>query len=180
MRSVRGLCPDTDKLRSWSRTGYWDGLTATADIAWTPRGLNRNCCEEIPGQCADAARMSSGNGAAIVRKSRRTYHRTLRVRCADTLWKPCGGSPEIRLTLFAHSATCRIILDKGMVSNQNAGFPIPESRADFVRLNVSKFVRGCADDKALNGRSETGSETERVGSEMNARRRSCARFWNDR
>lgn len=59
---------------------------------------------------------------------------------------------------------------KGMVSRKNHGFPIPESRQKFRSSERIKIVRGCADDNALNGRSETGSETEQVGSEMNGRR----------
>jgi hypothetical protein len=56
----------------------------------------------------------------------------------------------------------------GMVSRKNQGFRVSESRQNRVRLNVSNWmVLG-----ALNGRSETGSETERVGSGMNGRRRS--------
>jgi hypothetical protein len=64
----------------------------------------------------------------------------------------------------------------GMVSNQNTGFPIPESRQKFSSFERIKIACGCADDHALTGRSETGSETEQVGSGMNGRRRSCARF----
>jgi len=60
----------------------------------------------------------------------------------------------------------------GMVSRKNKGFQISESRQNSVRLNVSNWMmRG-----ALNERSETGSETEQVGSGMNGRRRSGARF----
>jgi hypothetical protein len=56
----------------------------------------------------------------------------------------------------------------GMVSRKNQGFRVSESRQNRVRLNVSNWmVLG-----GLNGRSETGSETERVGSGMNGRRRS--------
>lgn len=61
---------------------------------------------------------------------------------------------------------------KGMVSNKNTGFPIPESRHSFCSSERVKIVRGCADDNALNGRSEAGSETKQVGSGMNGRRRS--------
>jgi hypothetical protein len=61
---------------------------------------------------------------------------------------------------------------KGMVSNQNTGFPIPESRQKFRSAERIKLD----EDGALNGRSETGSETEPVGSEMNGRRRSGVRF----
>ena len=59
-------------------------------------------------------------------------------------------------------------------------FRFQKAVTDSVRPNVSKFVRGCADDNALNGRSETGSETKQVGSGINERRRSYARFWNER
>jgi hypothetical protein len=64
----------------------------------------------------------------------------------------------------------------GMVSSKNQGFQVSESRQNRVRLNVSNWMMM----GALNGRSETGSETEQVGSGMNGRRRSYARFWNDR
>jgi hypothetical protein len=56
----------------------------------------------------------------------------------------------------------------GMVSSKNQGFQVSESRQKSrstgrIKLDV---------DGALNGRSETGSETEQVGSGMNGRRRS--------
>jgi hypothetical protein len=56
----------------------------------------------------------------------------------------------------------------GMVSRKNQGFQVSESRQNRVRLNVSNWMMM----GALNGRSETGSETEQVGSGMNGRRRS--------
>jgi hypothetical protein len=59
-----------------------------------------------------------------------------------------------------------------MVSRKNQGFQVSESRQNRVRLNVSNWMMM----GALNGRSETGSETEQVGSGMNERRRSGARF----
>jgi hypothetical protein len=59
-----------------------------------------------------------------------------------------------------------------MVSNQNTGFPIPESRQKFSSFERIKFASGFADYHALIGRSETGSETKQVGSVMNGRRRS--------
>jgi hypothetical protein len=55
-----------------------------------------------------------------------------------------------------------------MVSRKNQGFQVLESRQNHVRLNVSKWMMM----GALNGRSETGSKTEQVGSGMNGRRRS--------
>jgi hypothetical protein len=59
-----------------------------------------------------------------------------------------------------------------MVSRKNQGFQVLESRQNRVRLNVSKWmILG-----ALNGRSETVSETEQVGSGMNGRRRSTRGF----
>jgi hypothetical protein len=63
-----------------------------------------------------------------------------------------------------------------MVSRKNEGFQVSESRQNHVRLNVSNWMKM----DALTGRSETGSETEQVGSGMNGRRWSYARFWNDR
>jgi len=43
-----------------------------------------------------------------------------------------------------------------MVSRKNQGFQVSKNRQNRVRLNVSKWmIMG-----ALNGRSETGSETE--------------------
>jgi hypothetical protein len=53
------------------------------------------------------------------------------------------------------------------VSEKNQGFQVSESRQNRVWLNVSNWMMG-----ALNGRSETGSETEQVGSGMNGRRQS--------
>jgi hypothetical protein len=60
----------------------------------------------------------------------------------------------------------------GMVSRKNQGFQVLESLQNRVRLNVSNWMMM----GALNGRSETGSETEQVGSGINGRRRSGARF----
>jgi len=56
----------------------------------------------------------------------------------------------------------------GMVSRKNQGFQVSESRQNRVWLNVSNWMMM----GALNGCSETGSETEQVGSGMNGRRRS--------
>ena len=81
------------------------------------------------------------------------------------------------------AAVARLVslsLIRGWCLTKMPAFPFQKAATDFVRLNVSKCVLGCADDKALNGRSETGSETEQVGSGVNGRRRSGARFWNDR
>jgi hypothetical protein len=60
----------------------------------------------------------------------------------------------------------------GMVSRKNQGFHVSESLQNRVRLNVSNWMM----IGALNGRSETGSETEQVGSRINGRWRSGARF----
>jgi hypothetical protein len=59
-----------------------------------------------------------------------------------------------------------ISLGDGVIKNQ--GFQVSESRQNHVRLNVSNWMMM----GALTGRSETGSETEQVGSGMNGRRRS--------
>ena len=61
---------------------------------------------------------------------------------------------------------------RGWCLTKMTGFPIPESRPKSRSTERLEFVRCCADDRALTGRSEIGSETERVGSEMNGRRRS--------
>ncbi len=55
-----------------------------------------------------------------------------------------------------------------MVSRKNQGFQVSESRQNRVRLNESNRMMMVA----LKGRSETGSETEQVGSGLNGRRRS--------
>jgi hypothetical protein len=60
----------------------------------------------------------------------------------------------------------------GMVSRKTQGFQVSESLQNRVRLNVSNWMMM----GELNGRSETGSETEQVGSGINGRRRSGARF----
>jgi hypothetical protein len=51
-----------------------------------------------------------------------------------------------------------------MVSRKNHGFQVSESRPNHVRLNVSKCVRGCADDNALNG--WFGNRSGRSGCEV--------------
>jgi hypothetical protein len=56
-----------------------------------------------------------------------------------------------------------------MVSNQITGFQIPESRQKSRSTERIKIQHGC-NDRALNGRSETGSGMEQVGSGMNGRR----------
>ena len=56
---------------------------------------------------------------------------------------------------------------------KNQGFQVSESRPkshSAERIKMDDLM------DALNGRSETGSETEQVGSGMNGRRRSGARF----
>ena len=90
----------------------------------------------------------------IQRTLRRTPRRTLRGHCA----------------VVARLAA--LFFNKGMVSNQNTGFPIPESRQRFRSTEHLKLMRPLANYQALTGRSETGSETEQVGSGMNGRRRS--------
>jgi hypothetical protein len=65
---------------------------------------------------------------------------------------------------------------RGWCLTKIPAFPFQKAATNSVRLNVSKCLRGCADHTALNGRSETGSETARVGSELNGRRRSGAWF----
>ena len=64
----------------------------------------------------------------------------------------------------------------GMVSIKMTGFPIPESRSKSRSIERTAMPHLCANSEALNERSETGSETEQVGSGMNGRRRSEARF----
>jgi hypothetical protein len=66
----------------------------------------------------------------------------------------------------------RSLLRRGWCLTKIPAFPFQKADKDSVRLNVSKVAHGCDDANALIGRSETGSETERVGSEMNRRRRS--------
>ena len=64
----------------------------------------------------------------------------------------------------------------GMVSSKITGFPIPESRPKSRSPERNKWLL----IGALNGRFETGSGTERVGSGLNGRRRSGAWFQNAR
>ena len=66
--------------------------------------------------------------------------------------------------------------DKGMVSNQNDRLSIPESRKRSRLAERIKIHARMGDYEALNGCSETGSETKQVGSGMNGRQRSGAGF----
>lgn len=90
-----------DQFTDWTRTLTGRVCGHCVDAC----GLKRGCCVDIPGQCADMprlllgycveiARTLYGCGVAIARKLRRT----LRVRCAETVWKSCGYSPDIRRT----------------------------------------------------------------------------------
>ena len=63
-------------------------------------------------------------------------------------------------------------LIRGWCLTKMTGFPIPESRQRFRSTEHLKLIRPWANYQALTGRSETGSETEQVGSGMNGRRRS--------
>ena len=78
-------------------------------------------------------------------------------------------SRELRMAVVRLAA---LSLIRGWCLTKMTAFTLQKAATDSVRLNVSRIVRGCADHKALNGRSETGSETEQVGSGMNGRRRS--------
>jgi hypothetical protein len=86
-------------------------------------------------------------------------------------WRLAALKSSTPVNGFQHLLFLRLILEanaSGMVSRKNQGFQISESRQIRVRLNVSNWMMM----GALNGRSETGSETEQVGSGMNGRRRS--------
>jgi hypothetical protein len=65
---------------------------------------------------------------------------------------------------------------RGWCHQKIKAFKFQKAARNHVHLNVSNWMM----IGALAGRFETGSETEQVGSGMNGRRRSCARFWNDR
>jgi hypothetical protein len=81
---------------------------------------------------------------------------------ALTTSTPCNEFQRLIFSVSVSEANA-----SGMVSRKNQGFQVSESRQNRVRLNVSNWMTM----GALNGRSETGSETEQVGSGMNGRRR---------
>ena len=68
-------------------------------------------------------------------------------RCVSGVRTPCGIrvdiSPDIRRTPCGHYATYRLIFDKGMVSNQNTGFQIRESRQTFRSAERDGWLREC-------------------------------------
>lgn len=153
-RKVRGHCAsnDVNDLRPQRHYCATCRADTISDDSCSLCGLSRTArCD-----CLDVPGMFPGHSRARLRGDSADAAQTISLDIARIARGCCP--------------TCFLIFDKGMVSNQNTGFPIPESRTGYVRLNVSKFVRGCADHKALNGRSETGSEMEQVGSEMNGRR----------
>ena len=61
---------------------------------------------------------------------------------------------------------------RGWCLNKITGFQVSESRQKSRSIERIKIGADDVNDEALNGRSETGSETEQVGSGMNGRRRS--------
>lgn len=117
----RGFCADSDKLRTRSRTvcghghhGRGKEVVAFADVAQTPCEHASVILLIFPSHCADAALQMpgcfSGRSPDVARTLRRTLHVNLRGHYAAAA----------RFPTFSFG--------KGMVSNQNTGFPIPESR----------------------------------------------------
>ena len=149
MRTLRGHHADTPR----------SSCGGCAAIARTLPGCCANRCANIF-RCwvkcfQETARIPTG----CCRTNVRMIHRLLRGCCAGRYVECCAdiaGLPAL------HSC-------KGMVSRKIHGFQVSESRPNQVRLNATKWmILG-----ALNGRSETGSETKQVGSGMNGRRRSA-------
>jgi hypothetical protein len=104
---------------------------------------------------------------------RSLFARTLRGDSADASHAVPGDTARIAR---GYCATCCLIFDKGMVSNQNERLSIPESRNKWrsaERLKTHALMRKF---RRTEREFETGSATERVGSGMNGRRRSGARF----
>ena len=137
---------------------------------WTLLVRQTNCFAYSSGHCpddsSDVTRTLRGHEPAAVTVS--DYLRTGRGldAAADIVPDILPDAPRLLRDLLPH------IHVRGWCLAKITAFPFQKAATDSVRPNVSKFVRGCADDNALNGRSETGSETKQVGSRINERRRS--------
>jgi hypothetical protein len=111
------------------------------------RGHSSVLREMFPGNCSDTARQLPGKHPNASPDATRVVARTLR-----------GVRPYFLIRGWCHPKI--------------KAFKFQKAARNHVRLNVSNWMMM----GALTGRSETGSETEQVGSGMNGRRRSCARF----
>ena len=153
------------------------------------RGHSSAFCEKFPANCPDTSRQLLGNCPDASPNVARMIRWTLRGRCADVA---PDATPDVARTLrrtlrrmlrgnCAEIARLLLVLRpylliRGWCHPKIRAFKFQKAARNHVSLNVSNWVM----IGALNGRSETGSETEQVGSGMNGRRRSYAWFWNDR
>ena len=134
-------CPDTSRMFrgrcvgrhagccveiARTRTGCGHTCGLTADWSWIGRGCGpcaghtRASARTLPGCCPD----NSTDVARMIRRTpRRTPRRMLRGNCA------------------AVARLAALFFNKGMVSNQNTGFPIPESRQRFRSTEHLKLMR---------------------------------------
>ena len=156
------------------------GHGLTADWSWTGRGCGHSpaSARTLPVHCPDASRMLPGRCREIARMLRGCYAGHCTGRCADvtadaTAVVAPDATPDVARTLRGLRL---YFLIRGWCHPKIKAFKFQKAATNHVRLNVSNWMMM----GALTGRSETGSETEQVGSGMNGRRRSCARFWNDR
>ena len=101
-------------------------------------------------------------------------------RCVSGVRTPCGNRVDVRRRVGGHCADitrlAALFLIRGWCLTKLNGFQFQKAARNHVRLNVPKLTQGCANAEALNGRSETRSGTEQVGSGMNGRRRRGAWF----
>jgi len=69
-----------------------------------------------------------------------------------------GGQPADNRRIAGAGAG--LIQIRGWCLTKMPAFKFQKAATDYVRLNVSKFVRGYADHRALNGSSETTLRNE--------------------
>ena len=187
LRTGHGLDQNWNCARSWTgrghgqvaatvslRTGHGHGLIEVGYIAWTARGLKHDCCADIPGQCTDGALTLGGYCPEVARESRR-HCREITPDISPGAVSPVRGHRVGVRRIFSGNCAdiarlAALFLIRGWCLTKMNGFQFQKAARNHVRLNVSKLSHWCANDEALNERSETGSETEQVGSGINGRR----------
>jgi len=152
---------DIDKL--WSRKIRVHGHGKTVESSWPLCGhvlwTFLDVAGKLPGCCAEATPDAARTATSIAKSSANhlaniganlgaDMYRRL-VRCfpptARTHLGSCpDDSPDVARTLRGHCAVvarlAALFFNKGMVSNQNTGFPIPESRRRFRSTEHLKLM----------------------------------------
>ncbi len=138
---LSGDCPHDSADVARTRSGCGHGCGLTADWSWTGCGCEHRAghlsasARTLPVHCPDAGRIIPGY-------------------CLDN--SPDDSVDDTSDILPNAARTLRDLLlylqVRGWCLTKMTAFTLQKASTDSVRLNVSRFVRGCAEDNALNGR----------------------------